>query len=152
MTLTSHGHHIPFSPTDDEEVRFGATLFARCGGPGICRRCSREASAKIGTGVSVGPDGLIEEMDVVSPFPEMTPEDIEAAEKQILGMQHLVHIPDSINQVEVYRKVIEKIRANHPKPNKAMSLARHQQLTNLHAFIDALEEVVNEMENDESGL
>ena len=39
MTQTSHGHHIPDSPTDDEtEVR---RVF-KCGGPGLCATCSTE--------------------------------------------------------------------------------------------------------------
>lgn len=41
MTFTAHGHHIPGSPTDDENLEWAR---ARCGGPGVCVPCSREAS------------------------------------------------------------------------------------------------------------
>lgn len=39
MTYTSHGHHIPGSPTDDEH---GSNRM-RCGGPAICTVCQRDA-------------------------------------------------------------------------------------------------------------
>lgn len=39
MTRTSHGHHIPDSPTNDEDTSFRV---ARCGGPGLCALCSLE--------------------------------------------------------------------------------------------------------------
>ena len=39
MTYTSHGHHIPDSPTSDETE---AVRVARCGGPGLCSICSIE--------------------------------------------------------------------------------------------------------------
>ena len=41
MTYTSHGHHIPDSPTDDETEH---PRVARCGGPGLCGACSTETA------------------------------------------------------------------------------------------------------------
>lgn len=42
MTYTNHNHHIPGSPEDP--LPFGAKIH-RCGGPGLCALCSKEATA-----------------------------------------------------------------------------------------------------------
>ena len=39
MTYTSHGHHIPGSPTDPGD----APPSARCGGPGLCGVCTSQS-------------------------------------------------------------------------------------------------------------
>lgn len=38
---TSHGHHIPGTVLDDNPPPI-----ARCGGPGLCDACSKEAAAQ----------------------------------------------------------------------------------------------------------
>lgn len=40
MAYTSHGHHIPGSPTSDDKPVF----VARCGGPKLCDTCGRDMS------------------------------------------------------------------------------------------------------------
>jgi hypothetical protein len=42
MTLTRHGHHIR-GTVDTDEPTHGVNK-ARCGGPGLCTNCSREAA------------------------------------------------------------------------------------------------------------
>lgn len=41
MTLTKHGHHIPGSPSMDEQNN---PMVHRCGGPEICATCAGDAS------------------------------------------------------------------------------------------------------------
>jgi hypothetical protein len=41
MTLTTHGHHIPNTSTENEPKNIPK---ARCGGPGTCNQCSREST------------------------------------------------------------------------------------------------------------
>jgi len=50
MALTSHGHHIPGTSSDDESYK---RVRARCGGPGLCPQCSKEAIDKLPDGSSV---------------------------------------------------------------------------------------------------
>lgn len=40
MTLTTHGHHIPNSPTDNEMKNVPQ---AKCGGTDICPQCKTES-------------------------------------------------------------------------------------------------------------
>lgn len=39
MAWTKHGHHIPGSEMSEDRPPI-----ARCGGPGLCNACSKEAS------------------------------------------------------------------------------------------------------------
>lgn len=58
MTYTSHGHHIPGSPTNDEVSQ---PKVARCGGPSLCKLCQREAAqwrAEAISGPDLTPDGI----------------------------------------------------------------------------------------------
>lgn len=40
MTYTTHGHHIPGSPTEDEKPDVPR---ARCGGTSLCPVCKKDA-------------------------------------------------------------------------------------------------------------
>lgn len=40
MTYTKHGHHIPGSPGETQRP----AEVARCGGPSLCSKCSKEAT------------------------------------------------------------------------------------------------------------
>lgn len=40
MTYTTHGHHIPGSPKKETPAK----QVARCGGPGVCDQCSKDAA------------------------------------------------------------------------------------------------------------
>lgn len=51
MTYTSHGHHIEGTPMGDPPA-----TRARCGGPGMCSSCSREAALAIPKEGKVSPD------------------------------------------------------------------------------------------------
>lgn len=46
MTLTGHGHHIPGTPEDDPLI-VSLTMRARCGGPGLCDICSKDAASMV---------------------------------------------------------------------------------------------------------
>ena len=41
MAWTRHGHHIPGSELSEHDL---PSLRMRCGGPGLCNDCSKEAS------------------------------------------------------------------------------------------------------------
>lgn len=41
MTLTSHGHHIPGTTHDDEQMH---PMVHRCGGPDMCKTCKDEST------------------------------------------------------------------------------------------------------------
>lgn len=41
MAYTSHGHHVKGTVLEDRPI---GLLTARCGGPGMCKNCSREAA------------------------------------------------------------------------------------------------------------
>lgn len=43
MTWTQHGHHIPTSPTDDEQGK--RPPVARCGGTHLCKKCKADFAA-----------------------------------------------------------------------------------------------------------
>lgn len=43
MTWTQHGHHIPTSPTDDEQGK--RPPIARCGGTHLCKKCKADFAA-----------------------------------------------------------------------------------------------------------
>lgn len=43
MTLTRHGHHIPGTPSDDEDPKASV---ARCGGIVLCRHCKEYVGLK----------------------------------------------------------------------------------------------------------
>lgn len=46
MAYTDHGHHIPGTPEESEPI-----IRARCGDPGICAPCSREAALSSPAGI-----------------------------------------------------------------------------------------------------
>lgn len=54
MTYTSHGHYIPGTQVSALPPR----QVARCGGPGMCVVCSREAAGEKVAEVDHGPDTL----------------------------------------------------------------------------------------------
>jgi len=60
MTYTSHGHHIPGSPTDPGD----ALPKARCGGPGLCGVCTSQSDLWRQEAERLG---VLEELDASTP-------------------------------------------------------------------------------------
>lgn len=105
MTTTAHGHHIDGTPTLDENPE---RKIQRCGGPGLCASCSREAERW-----RVRNDGTIE-------LPKQTPIlryfaadhlppilAVVAGSFRELALEIDLNIPDGAEKSVALRKLLE---------------------------------------------
>lgn len=116
MTRTTHGHHVPGTPTDDEVL---PVAVARCGGPSVCRRCSREAQRLL------HPESIV------------VTDDVTVTEEVTVTFD-----------ANALKRIAAEMRLKHAKPSGRMSTENRIAAEVTYSFIESIEKVAADMERE----